>query len=140
MQGPLAKLCPACSPLPLQQLQQPQGAAALLLLYCPRDKPACRDSRERPVLVEEAGAEEVATDANKEGPVEASTEVLLVLEAVVAAVDVTAETKSTLSSHPLHNNPAGRVTQTAQPHQGLEDVSISTSFSSYSPCLSQGAL
>lgn len=43
---------------------------------------------ERPVVVE-AGAEDVATDANNEGPVEPSTEVLLVVEAVVAAVDVT---------------------------------------------------
>lgn len=45
---------------------------------------------ERPVVVvvDEAGAEEVATDANNVGPVEPSTEVLVVLEAVVAAVDV----------------------------------------------------
>lgn len=44
---------------------------------------------ERPVVLEEAGAEEVATDANKEGPVEPSTEVVLVVEAMLAAVDVT---------------------------------------------------
>lgn len=44
---------------------------------------------ERPVVVVEVEAEEVATDANKEGPVEPSTEVVLVVEAVVAAVDVT---------------------------------------------------
>lgn len=44
---------------------------------------------ERPVLPEEAGAEEGATDANNEGPVEPSTEVLLLVEAVLAAVDVT---------------------------------------------------
>lgn len=43
---------------------------------------------ERPVEVEEAGAEEVATEANNEGPVEPSTELLLVVEAVLAAVDV----------------------------------------------------
>lgn len=96
MQGPWEKLCPACSLLPLQQLQQAQGAAATLLLYCPRDKAACRDSRERPVLVLEAGAEDVATDANNEGPVEPSTEVVLGVEAVVAAVDVTAETNSSM--------------------------------------------
>lgn len=42
---------------------------------------------ERPVEVEEAGAEEVATEANNEGPVEPSTELLLVVEAVLAAVD-----------------------------------------------------
>lgn len=44
---------------------------------------------ERPVVVVEVEAEEVATDANKEGPVEPSTEVVLVVEAVVAAVDAT---------------------------------------------------
>lgn len=43
---------------------------------------------ERPVVVEDAGAEELATDANKVGPVEPRTEVVLV-EAVVADVDVT---------------------------------------------------
>lgn len=96
MQGPLGKLCPACSPHLCLQQQQPQGAAARLLLYCPRDKPAWRDSRERPEVLEEAGAEEVATDANKEGPVEPSTEVVLVVEAVLAAVDVTAGTNSSM--------------------------------------------
>lgn len=70
------------------------AAAAWLPLHCPRAKPACRDSHERPVVLEEAGAEEVATDANKEGPVEPSTEVVLVVEAVLAAVDVTAGTNS----------------------------------------------
>lgn len=45
---------------------------------------------ERPVVVAEVAAEEVATEANSVGPVEPSTEVVLVLlEAVVAAVDVT---------------------------------------------------
>lgn len=43
---------------------------------------------ERPVVVDDAGAAELATDANKVGPVEPRTEVVLV-EAVVAAVDVT---------------------------------------------------
>lgn len=97
MQSPWEKLCPACSLLPLQQLQQAQAAAARELLLN-RDKAAWRDSRERPVVVVvvEAGAEDVATDANNEGPVEPSTEVLLVVEAVVAAVDVTAETKSSM--------------------------------------------
>lgn len=106
MQGPLEKLCPACSPLPLQQqkqLQHPRGAAATLLIYSPRDKPACRDSRERPVVVDEVEAEEVATDANSVGPVEPSTEVLLVLvEAVVAAVDVTAERNSSFCTSRAH--------------------------------------
>lgn len=54
------------------------------------------------MLLEEAGAEEVVTDANKEDPVEPSTEVLLVLEAVVAAVDVTAETNSSMGTSTAH--------------------------------------
>lgn len=43
---------------------------------------------ERPVVVDDVGAEELATDANNVGPVELRMEVVVV-EAVVAAVDVT---------------------------------------------------
>lgn len=100
MQGPW-RSCAQPAPLPLQQ--QPQGAAAAWLpLDWPRANPACRDSRERPVVLEEAGAEEVATDANKEGPVEPSTEVVLVVEAVLAAVDVTAGTNSSSCTSRAH--------------------------------------
>lgn len=55
------------------------------------------------MVVDEVEAEEVATDANSVGPVEPSTEVLLVLvEAVVAAVDVTAERNSSFCTSRAH--------------------------------------
>lgn len=49
--------------------------------------------RERPVVVDDVGAEELAIDANNVGPVEPRMEVVVV-EAVVAAVDGTTNRKS----------------------------------------------
>lgn len=52
-------------------------------------------------MVEDAGAAELATDANKVGPVEPRTEVVLV-EAAVADVDVTTNRKSIHLVQPNH--------------------------------------
>lgn len=55
-------------------------------------------------MVEDAGAAELATDANKVGPVEPRTEVVLV-EAAVADVDVTTNRKSIhLMPLQIHSN------------------------------------
>lgn len=52
-----------------------------------------RDLRERPVALDDVGAEELTTDENSVGPVEPRMEVVVV-EAVAAAVDVTTNTRS----------------------------------------------
>ena len=86
------------SPLLLHHLQAPllTGNSNHAAPFFPQQrKSVYRVLRERPVVVDDVGAEELTIDANNVGPVEPRMEVVVVAAAaVVAAVDVTTNGKN----------------------------------------------